>query len=158
MWGTIFSCCDCSLVAYRKKEDPWNAIFAGGITGGILAARAGPKAAGKNAVIGSVILALIEGITIAVQRVVMPIFEKQNIEQGLPVDLLEPPVDPLRAAANRSNIGWEASPTDDSRAMHGFDTSSISDFDTRNDDWEKTQRQRESSNSSSASSSSWKFW
>mmetsp|Transcript_2110 Transcript_2110/g.3234 ORF Transcript_2110/g.3234 Transcript_2110/m.3234 type:complete len:242 (+) Transcript_2110:103-828(+) len=64
VWGGLFACCDCSLTAIRQKEDPWNSILSGGVTGGILAARAGPKAMASAAVIGGVLLALIEGMGI----------------------------------------------------------------------------------------------
>ena len=61
------------------------------MTGGILASRAGPKAALKNAVVGGVILALIEGVSIGVQRVLLPMYEKQAQEQGRTIDMLDPP-------------------------------------------------------------------
>ena len=165
MWGTIFSCCDCSLVAFRKKEDPWNAIFAGAITGGVLAARAGPKAAGKNAIIGGVILALIEGVSIGMSRLLMPMFEKQQMEMGMPLDLLEPPTDPLRAQAQagglRPSLWDQSSPTDFSREALGLDTDSVSQFDTRNDDWNSANSVAES-NAAAASlaGGSWfnKLW
>lgn len=37
----MFSTIDCTLVHFRKKEDPWNSIISGAATGGILAARNG---------------------------------------------------------------------------------------------------------------------
>ncbi len=46
------------------QEDPWNSIMSGAATGGILAARAGPRAMASAAVVGGVILALIEGMGI----------------------------------------------------------------------------------------------
>jgi import inner membrane translocase subunit TIM17 len=64
VWGGLFACCDCTLSAIRQKEDPWNSIISGAATGGILAARAGPKAMASAAVVGGVILALIEGMGI----------------------------------------------------------------------------------------------
>ena len=77
VWGTVFSCCDCTMAYARKKEDPWNAISAGFLTGGILAARAGFKQMVKNAVVGGVILGLIEGVSIGVSRVLLPMYEQQ---------------------------------------------------------------------------------
>lgn len=68
MWGALFSVCDCSLVAVRHKEDAWNPILSGAATGGILALRAGPKTAAKNAVVGGVLLAVIEGMGILLSR------------------------------------------------------------------------------------------
>lgn len=106
IWGTFFSIFDCSIASIRKKEDPWNAIISGAATGGLLALRGGVKAAGMNALAGGVILAAIEGLNIAVQRIVMPMFEKSQQEQaaaaGAPVqiDMLDPPTDPLRRRAS----------------------------------------------------------
>ena len=48
----------------NMQEDPWNSIMSGAATGGILAARAGPRAMASAAVVGGVILALIEGMGI----------------------------------------------------------------------------------------------
>merc|ERR1719184_561820 len=44
-WGLTFAACDCTLIYLRNKEDHWNSI-----TGGVL-------------------LAMIEGISIAITRV-----------------------------------------------------------------------------------------
>ena len=52
MWGGLFSTFDCALIAIRNKEDPWNAIGSGAITGAVLAARRGPKASLGAAVAG----------------------------------------------------------------------------------------------------------
>ena len=72
VWGGIFACCDCSLTAVRQKEDPWNSIVSGAATGGILAARAGPKAMASAAVVGGVLLAMIEGMGIAFTKMMSP--------------------------------------------------------------------------------------
>lgn len=71
MWGGIFSLCDCLLVHYRQKDDPKNAIVAGAITGGLLAIRGGAQVAFKQAIIGGVILLVIEGIGTLMQAVMM---------------------------------------------------------------------------------------
>jgi mitochondrial import inner membrane translocase subunit TIM17 len=68
VWGGMFSTIDCTLVQIRKKEDPWNSIISGAATGGILAARNGLLAMGGSAVIGGVLLAMIEGIGILITR------------------------------------------------------------------------------------------
>ena len=39
VWGGLFSTYDCAVKGYRQKEDPWNAIIAGFMTGGSLAVR-----------------------------------------------------------------------------------------------------------------------
>lgn len=93
VWGGLFSCFDCTFAAVRRKEDPWNAIMAGAATGGVLAARgawhlsahwcgaawrvltwalcagctAGTKAIVRNAAVGGILLAMIEGVGILVQ-------------------------------------------------------------------------------------------
>ncbi|CAI4223876.1 unnamed protein product [Auanema sp. JU1783] len=61
-WGGMFSTIDCCLVAIRKKEDPLNSIVSGGLTGALLAIRSGPKVMAGSAILGSVILAMIEGV------------------------------------------------------------------------------------------------
>lgn len=68
MWGGMFSTIDCTLVHFRKKEDPWNSIISGAATGGILAARNGVPTMVGSAVMGGVLLALIEGIGILMTR------------------------------------------------------------------------------------------
>jgi len=68
VWGGLFACCDCTLTAVRNKEDPWNSIISGAATGGILAARAGPRASASAALVGGVLLALIEGMGIMISR------------------------------------------------------------------------------------------
>lgn len=64
----MFSTIDCTLVHFRQKEDPWNSIISGAATGGILAARNGVAAMAGSAVIGGVLLALIEGVGILFTR------------------------------------------------------------------------------------------
>mmetsp|Transcript_19725 Transcript_19725/g.42842 ORF Transcript_19725/g.42842 Transcript_19725/m.42842 type:complete len:252 (+) Transcript_19725:277-1032(+) len=71
-WGLTFSCFDCSLQYLRKKEDPWNAIGAGALTGGFLQLRFGLKSAAKSAVFGGFLLALIEGLGIALTKISSP--------------------------------------------------------------------------------------
>ncbi|CAO3621278.1 unnamed protein product [Cunninghamella echinulata] len=68
VWGGLFSTFDCALKGIRQKEDPWNSILSATITGGVLAARSGAKAAAVSAVVGGSLLALIEGIGIAISR------------------------------------------------------------------------------------------
>lgn len=85
VWGGMFSTIDCTLVHFRKKEDPWNSIISGATTGGILAARNGVPAMVGSAVIGGVLLALIEGIGIVMTR-----FQAEQFQPAPPT--LEDPV------------------------------------------------------------------
>lgn len=71
MWGGVFSSMDCLLIYYRQKDDPLNAIAAGFITGGVLAIRGGMSIAFKNAMVGGVILALIEGVSTIITSISM---------------------------------------------------------------------------------------
>lgn len=72
VWGGLFSTFDCMLVAVRQKEDPWNAIASGALTSGILAVRGGPVATVQSMVIGGALLAVFEGLQIAISRM-MPV-------------------------------------------------------------------------------------
>ena len=63
----------------RRKEDPWNAIGSGALTGAVLAARSGPSAAVSAAAIGAVLLALIEGVGIAITRMTAEQFKPGTI-------------------------------------------------------------------------------
>lgn len=68
VWGGLFSSFDCAVKGIRKKEDPYNAIIAGFFTGGSLAIRGGFKAARNGAIGCAILLAVIEGVGIGVQR------------------------------------------------------------------------------------------
>jgi import inner membrane translocase subunit TIM17 len=68
VWGATFSTFDCTLIALRGREDPWNSIASGALTGGVLAARGGPGASLRSAIVGGVLLALIEGMGIVLNR------------------------------------------------------------------------------------------
>jgi import inner membrane translocase subunit TIM17 len=84
VWGGLFACCDCTLTSIRQKEDPWNSIISGATTGGILAARAGPRAMASAAVVGGVLLALIEGMGIMFSRMVaMPPPTAEDYERAM---------------------------------------------------------------------------
>lgn len=52
VWGGLFSTFDCTLIAIRGKEDPWNSIMSGALTGGALAARTGMKSSLQAACFG----------------------------------------------------------------------------------------------------------
>jgi len=68
VWGGTFSTFDCSFQYLRGKEDHWNAIASGFATGGVLALRGGWRSAFRNAVIGGVLLAIIEGVAAVITR------------------------------------------------------------------------------------------
>ena len=175
VWGIVFSVVDCSLVAFRKKEDPFNAIMAGGLTGGILAFRAGPKAMARNALAGAVILAAIEGLQVVISRLLLPMMQdKEMAAQRVEVDRLEPPVDPLRAYSRRKNNNsfnplfqsqepqYNATGSLNSSSTSGytgstnakgFDINSLDNFDRRGEVWESKQENKEEQQKPF-----WKIW
>ncbi|XP_013622614.1 PREDICTED: mitochondrial import inner membrane translocase subunit TIM17-2-like [Brassica oleracea var. oleracea] len=83
VWGGLFSTFDCSMVYLRQKEDPWNSIIAGAATGGFLSMRQGPNAAVRSALVGGVLLALIEGAGIALNKM-MAEPQHMQMEEGMP--------------------------------------------------------------------------
>jgi len=68
IWGLCYSSFDCSLVAVRGKDDSWNSITAGFLTGGALAIRSGPAVALQSATFGGLILGLIEGVQVLASK------------------------------------------------------------------------------------------
>ncbi|GKV03466.1 hypothetical protein SLEP1_g15758 [Rubroshorea leprosula] len=83
VWGGLFSTFDCTMVYVRQKEDPWNSIIAGAATGGFLSMRQGLGAASRSAVFGGVLLALIEGAGIMLNKVL-------SAPQNMPIMMEEP--------------------------------------------------------------------
>ncbi|XP_067654675.1 mitochondrial import inner membrane translocase subunit Tim17-A-like [Haliotis asinina] len=100
VWGGLFSAIDCSMVYIRKKEDPWNSITSGALTGAILSVRNGAGAMVGSAIIGGVLLALIEGMGI--------MFTRFSAEQFNPANrtVMEEPQPPQA----QSNIFGQSTP------------------------------------------------
>ncbi|GFQ01514.1 mitochondrial import inner membrane translocase subunit tim17-2 [Phtheirospermum japonicum] len=89
VWGGLFSTFDCTMVYIRQKEDPWNSIMAGAATGGFLQMRQGLGAASRSAVFGGVLLALIEGAGIMLNKLMtapqgLPPMEEQMANVAVP--------------------------------------------------------------------------
>lgn len=107
VWGGLFSVFDCTLTAVRHKEDPWNSIISGTLTGAALSMRGaaaaalrlgapassltrplvprpagGWKAAARNGVIGGVLLAFIEGLGVAINHWMAEAARKAQFEAG----------------------------------------------------------------------------
>ncbi|GAB4839020.1 hypothetical protein Ancab_028548 [Ancistrocladus abbreviatus] len=99
VWGGLFSAFDCTMVYVRQKEDPWNSIIAGAATGGFLQMRLGLGAASRSAIFGGVLLALIEGAGIMLNKVLsqpqnMPIIiDDPNMANmgGMPPGIMKQP-------------------------------------------------------------------
>jgi hypothetical protein len=92
---------------------------------------------GKNALIGGVILAAIEGLNIVITRSLVPYFEKMNAQNGLPIDLLDPPIDPLRSHYKAIPL-YEQQPIYQQQSNNGFDIDKTAQFDTHDDNWKST--------------------
>jgi len=134
VWGLSFSCFDCIFSTTRKKDDPLNAIMAGFCTGGVLAWRAGWRVASKNAVIGGVLLALIEGLGIALGKMFQPggeaqqgpisPYSQQGKQRHVPASIAAPPMELQK---------WDAE--DD---VFDLDVLQDDDFmlDTHEDEWQ----------------------
>ncbi|RSH91894.1 translocase of the inner membrane [Saitozyma podzolica] len=83
VWGGLFSSFDCAVKGYRQKEDPWNAIISGFLTGGSLALRAGPRSALGSAVGCGILLGVFEGVGVLMNRMfAQPIPPMQIPEQA----------------------------------------------------------------------------
>jgi hypothetical protein len=97
VWGGLFSTFDCTFVYLRQKEDPWNSIGAGAVTGGFLSLRGGMKFGSRSAIFDGVLLALIEGAGIMLDRVNQGSDEKPSVklQQHLHQLQLLPPHFPL---------------------------------------------------------------
>lgn len=93
VWGGMFSAFDCTLIALRGKEDPWNSILSGALTGGALAARMGARKSAQAALFGGVALAMIEGLMVAINRMGAPSAQPT---------MSEIPADPLGQSKGRS--------------------------------------------------------
>lgn len=78
VWGGLFSAFDCTMVYVRQKEDPWNSIFAGAATGGFLSMRQGLGASARSALFGGILLGLIEGAGIMLNKVM-------SAQQSMPI-------------------------------------------------------------------------
>ncbi|KAH6783830.1 translocase inner membrane subunit 17-2 [Perilla frutescens var. hirtella] len=84
VWGGLFSTFDCTMVYMRQKEDPWNSIIAGAATGGFLQMRQGLGAASRSALFGGVLLALIEGAGIMLNKVMSAPHNLPPMEDPVP--------------------------------------------------------------------------
>ncbi|XAR53390.1 hypothetical protein NMG60_11021930 [Bertholletia excelsa] len=99
VWGGLFSAFDCTMVYARQKEDPWNSIIAGAATGGLLQMRQGLGAASRSALFGGVLLALIEGAGIMLNKVLSP-------PQNMPI-MIDEPMPNMAAGGGGGGAGFQ---------------------------------------------------
>lgn len=135
VWGGLFSTFDCTMVCLRQKEDPWNSIFAGAATGGFLSMRQGMAASARSAAFGGVLLALIEGAGIMLNKFLsaqqqMPIIMDEPLPAGYPTSGLPgqqgPP--PTTDSAQQSWFG-EGKKKDEAASSGGSEAKVLESFD-----------------------------
>ena len=114
VWGGLFSTFDCSLVAIRRKEDPWNSILSGAATGGVLAARGGWRAAGRSAAVGGVLLAMIEGLNIFLTKMMADSSAPPYAPPPYPPQHLPPQLAPHAARKHQSEFLLDPAPSSSS--------------------------------------------
>ncbi|POW05593.1 hypothetical protein PSHT_10712, partial [Puccinia striiformis] len=93
VWGGMFSSFDCLVKGYRQKEDPWNAILSGFMTGGALAARGGVCSMVGSAIGCGVLLGVFEGVGV--------LFTRLFAENNRPI---APPIEPIAAPQTPTNV------------------------------------------------------
>jgi len=71
LWAGIFASVDCLFIHYRQRDDPYNAIAAGFITGGVLAIRGGVSVAFRQAMLGGLILGIIETVGVCMNAIMV---------------------------------------------------------------------------------------
>ncbi|KAJ3414289.1 Mitochondrial import inner membrane translocase subunit Tim17-A [Chytridiales sp. JEL 0842] len=108
VWSGLFNAGDCALVSIRGKEDSWNAIMSGAATGGILAARSGPKAIAISAAFGGIILAVMEGVGAMIGKMTSETYK--NVPPPLP-DLPEAQPSPPSAPSAQASSPQTANTT-----------------------------------------------
>lgn len=97
----MFSTYDCAVKGYRQKEDPWNAIIAGFLTGGSLAIRSGPKSMFGSAVGTGILLGVFEGVGVLMGRMfAQPVPPVPRTSLCFPIGLCE-----LTLCSSRTSTG-----------------------------------------------------
>ncbi|XP_017095743.2 probable mitochondrial import inner membrane translocase subunit Tim17 3 [Drosophila bipectinata] len=69
LWGATYSTVDCAVSHLRQRDDSWNSIVSGAVTGGIVAARRGIFSMANGAFSGCLLLAMLEGAGAAVATI-----------------------------------------------------------------------------------------
>ncbi|KAF8912478.1 hypothetical protein CPB85DRAFT_1220045 [Mucidula mucida] len=61
-WRGTFSAFECAVKGCRQREDPWNDVISGFMTGGSLALRGGPREAFASAVACGFLVGVFKGV------------------------------------------------------------------------------------------------
>ncbi|KAI3756133.1 hypothetical protein L1987_55947 [Smallanthus sonchifolius] len=110
VWGGLFSTFDCTMVYLRQKEDPWNSIIAGAATGGFLQMRQGLGAASRSAVFGGVLLAMIEGAGIMLNKIMSAPQNLPPMEETVPPNMGGVPPIPMGHLSNQPQVNIDSTP------------------------------------------------
>lgn len=136
VWGGLFSTFDCTMVYLRQKEDPWNSIFAGAATGGFLSMRQGLANSARSAAFGGVLLALIEGAGIMLNKFLsaqqqMPIIMDEPLPGGFPSNGLPGQPAPPPEDSKSWLGGWfgEGKKKEEPATAGGSETKILESFD-----------------------------
>lgn len=140
VWGGLFSAFDCTMVYARQKEDPWNSIIAGAATGGFLQMRQGLGPATRSAVFGGVLLALIEGAGIMLNKFLSaqppPVIIEEAPQPGFQLPNRGPQFDPEPSTS--SSPSWfgglfgkqeESKPQVKTEVLESFDSPALPSFE-----------------------------
>lgn len=138
VWGGLFSTFDCTMVYVRQKEDPWNSIMAGAFTGGFLQMRQGLGPAGRSALFGGVLLAMIEGAGIMLNKIMsaqqMPIMIEEPAPNvpGVPGGFQMPNREPQPEAESSSWFGglFGGGKKEEKKQTGGVKTEVLESFDS----------------------------
>lgn len=108
VWGGLFSTFDCTMVYVRQKEDPWNSIIAGAATGGFLQMRQGLGPASRSALFGGVLLAMIEGAGIMLNKLMSAPQNLPPMEESSAPNMAGVPGFPMGQLPGQSPVNMES--------------------------------------------------
>lgn len=108
VWGGLFSTFDCTMVYLRQKEDPWNSIIAGAATGGFLQMRQGLGAASRSALFGGVLLAMIEGAGIMLNKIMSAPQNLPPLEEAVQPNMGGVPPIPMGHLSSQPQVSMDS--------------------------------------------------
>ncbi|KAK1430795.1 hypothetical protein QVD17_13810 [Tagetes erecta] len=120
VWGGLFSTFDCTMVYLRQKEDPWNSIIAGAATGGFLQMRQGLGAASRSAVFGGVLLAMIEGAGIMLNKIMSAPQNMPPLEEAVQPNMGGVPPFPMGHLSNQPQVNIDSTSSSPSSASSSW--------------------------------------
>ncbi|KAI3828537.1 hypothetical protein L1987_02638 [Smallanthus sonchifolius] len=120
VWGGLFSTFDCTMVYLRQKEDPWNSIIAGAATGGFLQMRQGLGASSRSAAFGGVLLAMIEGAGIMLNKLMSAPQNLPPMEEAVLPNMSSIPPIPMGHVSNQAQVNIDGMTSSSSPSSSWF--------------------------------------